>query len=334
MNAVLQADSSNLPVTYSVTDAIIADIGKKCAELSADTSKGYEEVRVALASVRDTRVSVEKRRVELKADALAYGRKVDAEAKRLTGLLEAIEEPLAAKKKAVDDEKSRLKAEADAAKLKVVQGEMAANFARQEAERRAERDAEEARIAAEREQLAAERQKFEEQRAALEAEQVAAREAERVRQAAEAERLRVERERLDTERRAEEARARAERARLEADRREIEQARQAAERVEFERQARVKAEQEAAAKAERDRIAAEEARIAEAERVAQAAARLEALRPDVEKVAAFVQILRHGIQRPAVTSPEASAWIAAAMDGIAKVADYLEYQSTEHETRF
>src|SRR5579863_5138042 len=96
-------------VTYSITDADIAATQAAYAGLTADTPKGYEEVRLAIAHCRDTRVAIEKRRVELKADALAWGKKVDAEAKRITTLLEEIEDPLKAKKQAVDDEKARLK---------------------------------------------------------------------------------------------------------------------------------------------------------------------------------------------------------------------------------
>lgn len=60
-------------VTYDVSAAEIAATRAKYAPLSCETSAAYEEVRLAIAHVRDTRVAVEKRRVELKADALAYG---------------------------------------------------------------------------------------------------------------------------------------------------------------------------------------------------------------------------------------------------------------------
>ncbi|MDD5304859.1 MAG: hypothetical protein PHS14_17315, partial [Elusimicrobia bacterium] len=133
-------------VRYDVTEAQIAETKAKFSALSADTWKGYEEVRLAIAQVRDTRVAVEKRRVELKADALAYGRLVDSEAKRFTNLLLEIEEPLKAKKAAVDDEKARKKAEEDAAKLRAIEAELAAKRAKEEAEARAAREAEEKRL--------------------------------------------------------------------------------------------------------------------------------------------------------------------------------------------
>jgi hypothetical protein len=94
-------------ITYPTNDEVIAKLRTECADLTPDTPKGYEEVRVAIGNLRTLRVSVEDRRKELKAGALDYGRKVDAEAKRLTEAIEAIETPLRDKKQAVDDEKAR-----------------------------------------------------------------------------------------------------------------------------------------------------------------------------------------------------------------------------------
>lgn len=308
-------ESTTQAVVYSVTDAMIAAAREACEGLSADTPQGYEAVRLAIGNLRDKRVAVEKRRVELKADALAYGRKVDSEAKRLTTLLEAIEDPLTAKKKAVDDEKARVKAEAEAAKLAALEAEIRANTERIEAERKAARDAEEARIAIERAALEQERAKLADERRLADeraaAERAKADEAQRVereRQRQEAERLRVEREVLEAERRA------------------VAEAREKAERAEFERQARLKAEHEAKAKAERDRVAAEEARVAEAERLAAAAARLDALRPDVEKVATFAAMIR-AIEAPTVSTDEARAWIDIAMKSLADTASLLDHNA-------
>jgi hypothetical protein len=67
----------------------------------------YKAVSAAISEVKTKRVEVEKTRKVFKADALEYGRKVDAEAKRVTALLLEIEEPLKATKQAVDDEKAR-----------------------------------------------------------------------------------------------------------------------------------------------------------------------------------------------------------------------------------
>jgi hypothetical protein len=290
-------------VRYDVTEAQITETRAKYSSLSADTWKGYEEVRIAIGHLRDTRVAIEKRRVELKADALAYGRLVDSEAKRFTGLLLEIEEPLKTKKAAVDEEKAREKAFREAEARRVIEEELAAKRAKEEEEARVIREAEEKRLAEERAVLDAERKKLEAEQAALEEQRRAERtrrlmeekaEAERIETARKVEQARldaaaaseraridVEREKLAAERRAGEERQRAERDALEFDRRAIAADREAAERAEFERQAKRRAEAEAVEKLERDRI-----------EKAKREKELAALRPDVEKVAAFVAAIR------------------------------------------
>ena len=321
-------------VTYSVSQAEIAATRAKYAGLSCDTPAGYEEVRLAIGHVRDTRVAVEKRRVELKADALAYGRLVDSTAKRLTDLLLEVEEPLKAKKAAIDNAAARKRAEAEAEKIRAIEAEIAANRAKQEAESRAVREAEEKRLAEERAALEAERKKLAEAQAKLDAERKAedarreaARKAEQDRMdaAAKAERerlaeeARIQREKIEAEekqrravREAEEAAQRLEREKLEAEKRRLAAEREAAERAEFERQAKVKAEQEAVEKVERDRV--EKARR-EAE--------LAALRPDVEKVAAFVAQIR-ALETPMVQSKAIARLLESAWADLDSTAAGLE----------
>lgn len=151
-----------LQVVYQITEE---DINAKLAKytgLTADTPQGYELVRLAIGDLRNARVAIEKRRKELKADSLEYGRKVDAVAKHLTEKIEAIEQPLKAAKATVDDEKARIKAEQEAAAQRVIEEKM-----------RAEREAEEARLKADREALATERAALDAQRAELERAQAA-----------------------------------------------------------------------------------------------------------------------------------------------------------------
>lgn len=100
-----------LPVRYDVTDAAIFQIRQKYSDLTIIDNASYEAVRLAIADVRGRRTAVEKRRKELKARALDYGRRVDAEAKRITGLLEPIEESLKATKQAEDDKRESAKHE-------------------------------------------------------------------------------------------------------------------------------------------------------------------------------------------------------------------------------
>lgn len=313
-------------VKYDINEAALALMKARCADLSADTSKGYEEVRLALAELRNTRVAIEKRRVELKADALAFGRLVDSEAKRYTTMLIEIEEPLSQKKHDVDYEKARLKAEVEAKKQAELEAKIRAEREAEEARLLAVREAEEARLATERAQLDAERAALAEERRQAE---VKAAEAHAVLVAAErvnAAKIEAERIKLADERRAEEERQRAtrkveedrqrmEREAIEQERRKVVAEREKAERIEFERQAKIKAETEAVAKAERDRLAA-----------AEQAAKLAALAPDIEKVRAFAAAIR-ALQAPTVKSKQVAACLVAARQGLEQVAWNLDVEA-------
>lgn len=101
---------------YNVTDAAIAKYNKEYMALNVkgvEDKEGYELCHTARMEIKGKRVEVEKTRKHLKEDALEYGRAVDKEAKRITSLLEPIEDHLASQEKIVDDEKARIKAEAD-----------------------------------------------------------------------------------------------------------------------------------------------------------------------------------------------------------------------------
>lgn len=334
-NGTLQpvADFRSL-VTYGVTNEEIEAKKAAFAALEFTTPKGYEEGRKAIRELVTLRTSIEDRRKALKRDSLEFGRFVDSEAKRWTSLIESIEEPLKLKKAVIDDEKDRVRREKEAAEK-----------AKQEAEERAKREAEEARLKAIRDE---EERKLAEERKALEAEK--SRMAEEKRKADEA--ARVERERMEAEQRAERERLAAERAKIEAEqraererqeairkaeeeklaeerraieaeRRRVEAEREAQERAEFERQARIKAEQEAKAKAEREAREAEERRIAEAEQKEAERKRMEALRPDLEKVELFAELIS-AILPPSVASNECRAVIELAMKRLAHTAGELK----------
>lgn len=304
-------DAVTAIVKYSVTDEQIADTRAKYSALSADTPDGYEEVRLAIGFVRDTRVAIEKRRVELKADALDYGRRVDAEAKRLTVLLESIEAPLKTKKAAVDDEKARIKAEQEAEKLRALEAEIAANRERQEAELRAAREAEDARLAFERARLDAERQQLAEERRIADEAARKAREAEEARLATERAALAEERRQADAARLAEQERARIEREAIETERRQVAAERERAERAEFERQAKLKAEADARAKVEAEQIAA-----------AQRDALIASLQPDAKKLDAYAAALL-AVQAPSVKTRHAKAALEAVTADLQRLAERL-----------
>lgn len=288
-----EVDSAPL-VKYSVTDAAIAELRERFTGLTCNTPQEYEAVRLAISEVRELRVSVEKRRVELKADALEFGRKVDAEAKRITGALASIEDPLKEQKQAVDAEKERVKQAAIEARRLELEAQLRADREAEEAKLKAVRDAEEARLAEQRAAIEAERKALDEARAQADADDADRRKREDAERLAEAEKMRVEREAI------------------EADRRAVQQERDRAERAEFERQATIKAEADAVEKVERDRVAAL-ARQAE----------IAALLPDVEKVRVYVAAIR-ALSAPKVKSKKVSALLAGAAGGVNSIASDLE----------
>lgn len=91
-----------------------------------DDRVGFERAHDARMELRGYRVEIEKTRVDLKADALEFGRKVDKEAKRLTALIEPTERVLEVEEKRITDERERIKAEEVAAKKRVLDDRMAA----------------------------------------------------------------------------------------------------------------------------------------------------------------------------------------------------------------
>ena len=297
------AEANTIPIVYSVADAAIENLKQQFTglELTVSEPKGYQAVTKAIATTRSLRGEVEDTRVMLKKDALEYGRRVDAEAKRLTSLLLEIEEPLKAAKKAVDDaaERERVaKIEAEKAKI--------------EAEIKAQRDAEAARIKAEQDAIA-EKNRIE--REALEAER-------KKRDAERAEKDRIRREELakaEAAAKIERDKLRAEQEKLDAERRKIEAERQAAERAEFERQAKIKAECEAKERAERERIAAEQRKVEQERQAAAERARVEALRPDREKIAEWANQLR-AIYMPDVKTGDAIEFVVTIKESIIALA--------------
>lgn len=334
MSTVEDVDVSVGVVRFSIADTKIAALRSEFEGLTPDTPEGYEEVRSAIAVTRKLRVEVEKTRKGLKASALDYGRRVDAEAKRLTSLLVDIEEPLQTAKDAVDAEKARLKAEKEAAERAKVEAEIAAARKAEEDRLRAIREAEEAKLAEERKALESERAK-------LDAERAAERERVEAEQRKVAEQQAAERAKLDAERREIEAKQAAERAALEAKQREIDAQREEANRIERERLAaiaaeterkereladRLEAERAAKEKAEQERLDKIEAeRIAEEDRLAAIAEaeRLEALKPDLEKIHAFADTLR-AIVMPHVVTDSSIVFCNEIADGIEVLAKLCE----------
>lgn len=98
----------------NVNDIVIDQITKQYAGLTIadkDDKDGILLVHSARLDVRAMRLKIEDKRVELKADSLAYGKLVDTEAKRLTALLEPTEARLQAEEDRIKAEKDREKRE-------------------------------------------------------------------------------------------------------------------------------------------------------------------------------------------------------------------------------
>lgn len=276
-----------LPVVkFSVQDAAIEQLRHEYMPLTIEgieDKEGYQAVHEARMTIKKKRVSVEKTRKALKADAIAYGRKVDDEAKRLTAMLTPIEQHLQAEEDRVEGEKERIRQEAERKRREKLESRLNqlvacgwvgvsddvaamddttfATFLEQQQEAKRKRDAEEAR-------LAEERRKQEEVEAAERA----------AREKAQAERRRKEQEKLAAER-AELKKLRdeqqAERQRIEAKKRQLAAEENALQRKADEERRRKEAE-------ERARCEEEERKQREAERQA----RIEALKPDHEKLRA------------------------------------------------
>lgn len=83
---------------FDITDTAIAELSKKYMSLTIDgidDKLSFAAVKTARLHMKKLRCEVDNKRKELKEDALIYGRKIDAEAKRVTQLMEPIEEHLA-----------------------------------------------------------------------------------------------------------------------------------------------------------------------------------------------------------------------------------------------
>jgi hypothetical protein len=179
MATALEETKSTLPaVTYDISAERLAELEAECKELDpAKSTKAYEESRIVLRKLVTTRTTMDKRRKELKADSLAWGRLVDSEYKKWETLLLAIEEPVAAKIKAVDEAKEHARRAKEEAERKALEAELEAKRAAEAAAIKAEQDriAEANRIEAERlakiaAEQAAKQREIDEAKAEVEAE--------------------------------------------------------------------------------------------------------------------------------------------------------------------
>lgn len=306
-----EPENTQAVVAYRVTDARIAELGEIYLALKiagVEDREGEKVVHDARIAMRDLRNDVETQRKALKADALAWGRAVDEEAKRIQALIAPIEHHLTCQEDAVKAEREELKRQAEEEKQRALKARcdvlaaLGSPIHALEIAKMSDEEYEEAVAAA---KVAAEkRAKAEaEERARKEAEEAAAREQrekeEAAKRKAEEERLAAERAELEEENRklreaqaTEAARVAAERAELERERRELREAEEARQReAEKERFAAEAAER--AARVERERIEREQAEAAaEEKRKAERRARAEQLKPVKRRLETFAKSLR------------------------------------------
>lgn len=119
-----EISGSNVIVEYSKTEAALADLRAKYAGVVFDlkTTKGDKEARAARLELVTLRTSLEKKREEFKAPALAFGNKIDAEAKRVKAEIVKLETFIDQQIKADEDRRAAEKAEKDRIEALRVQG--------------------------------------------------------------------------------------------------------------------------------------------------------------------------------------------------------------------
>jgi len=111
-------------VAYSRTEAALADLNKrfKGAKFDLTTTKGDKAARSARLELVTLRTDLEKKRKAFKAPALEFGKKIDAEAARITAEIESLAKPIDAQIKADEERRERERQErerVEAARVKV-----------------------------------------------------------------------------------------------------------------------------------------------------------------------------------------------------------------------
>lgn len=313
---------TSVPITYEIDATALTSKVQSYQGLTiagVDDREGYKAVSEARKDLKRVRVSIENRRKELKADALAYGKRVDDAAKALTALIEPTEQRLLAEEERIDTEKERIKREAEEARQRKLQDRVNAlgptGTAISLPDLQAMSDeAFEVFLAARQEEHAKETARLAAEAAARKAEEdrVAAEQAEQRR--IEAERLAEEAARLKREREEAEAQLAEQRAAI---RRERE-----AQEAEARRLAEERAKLEAERKAKADAEAAEQRRIEAEKQAAEEAARREALRPDREKLLTVVDAIR-AIDVPEV-SLDAAETAEEVLFGLQRAAEIIQ----------
>jgi hypothetical protein len=122
MSKVTTSDEKKI-AEFSATEQALAELRQRHEKAAFDvtTTKGMEAAKVARAELRSLRTSLEAKREELKRPLLEQGRLLDAEARRITAELSALEDPIDSQIKAEEKRKEREKAEREEAERQRVQ---------------------------------------------------------------------------------------------------------------------------------------------------------------------------------------------------------------------
>jgi colicin import membrane protein len=110
-------------VEYSATEAALADLAQRYKDVVFDvkTTAGMQVAKKGRAEIRQYRTALEAKRVEIKAPALERSRLIDAEARRITAELLALETPIDDLIKAEETRKEREKAERERKELERIE---------------------------------------------------------------------------------------------------------------------------------------------------------------------------------------------------------------------
>jgi chromosome segregation ATPase len=279
-------------VVYDITAERIAELREleKTHDPAAST-KAYDEACKFRQTCVKTRTGMDNKRKELKADSLAWGRLVDSTYKSWETPLLEIESAIDAKIKAVDEAKAAARRAKEAAERAKIEAEV-------EAKRQAEQAIKDA-AAAEAKRLADE----EAARVKAENDRIAAA------NKAEADRLaKIAAEQAAEQKKIDDAKA------------EVEAAKRRQEQAEREAAIKLQAEKDTAARIERERVAAEERKAAQERAAAAEKARVESLRPDVEKIKALADDI-DGIGFPEVENDKAKAFLTELHDALEALAE-------------
>ena len=113
----------NLPVELNMTEAQLAQLAidydpKNIPATSERGDEGYKQIHDRVMAITKVRTNLEKKRKELKADALEFGRTLDGVAKGYRETLESLESPWRKVKTDIDEAEARAEAERVAAEAR------------------------------------------------------------------------------------------------------------------------------------------------------------------------------------------------------------------------